>query len=57
VELYRYTKQPVLTVKRAAGINLLLFYRPNIMRSKLVTIGKLEPLSKIIRSSAIIRVI
>ena len=57
IKLYRYTKQPVLIVKRAASINLLLFYWPNIICSKLITMGKPEPLNKIIRSSAVIRVI
>ena len=57
IELYRYIKQLVLMVKRAASINLLLFYRLNIIYNKLVTIGKLELFSKIIGSSAIIRVI
>ena len=57
MKLCRYIKQPVLIVKKVASVNLLPFYRPNIMYSKLVTMGKLEPLNKIVRNSTVIRVI
>jgi len=53
MEPYRYTKEPVLTVKRITRVGLFLFYQPNIMRSKLVTMGKLEPISKVVIYRAI----
>ena len=34
-------------------MGLFLFYRPNIVRGKLVTIGKLEPISKVVIYRAI----
>jgi len=35
-------------VKRTTRVGLFLFYQPNIMRSKLVTIGKLELIGKVV---------
>ena len=40
-------------VKKTTHIGLFLFYRPNIVCSKLVTIGKLELISKVIIYRAI----
>ena len=48
MEPRRYTKEPVSTVKKTTRVGLFLFYQPNIIRSKLVTIGKLEPIGKVI---------
>jgi len=53
MEPRRYTKELVLMVKRITYIGLFLFYQPNIIRSKLVTIGKLEPISKVVIYRAI----
>ena len=40
-------------VKRTTYIGLFLFYRPNIIYSKLVTIGKLELIGKVVIYRAI----
>jgi len=40
-------------VKRTTYICLFLFYQPNIIYSKLVTIGKPEPISKVVIRKAI----
>jgi len=53
MEPQRYTKKPVLMVKRMTHIGLFLFYQLNIIRSKLVTIGKPEPISKVVICRAI----
>jgi len=53
MELRRYTKKPVLIIKRITHIGLFLFYQLNIIYSKLVTIGKLELISKVIIYKAI----
>ena len=53
MEPRRYTKEPVSTVKKTTRVGLFLFYQPNMIYSKLVTIGKPEPISKIIMYRAV----